>query len=173
MTAADVLEIYRERVETLRFYEAKVNATHGPGIRISLGGSLGAHEDVIKGWHTLDRHVDRTIADLRQRLADNPKLKAASAFTSRVVAEGAAGKALAYFEDEIREWLAGKSTSATMFERTNDKFIIKGFDVGSIIGYVLLRGRSSVEDSTLTRVVLVREHTSPVAFRIKTGYPVL
>lgn len=172
MTAADVLEIYRERVEKLRFYEAKVDATHGPGIRISPGGSLGAHEDVIQGWHTLDRHVNRTIADLQQRLGANPKLKAASAFTSRIIAEGAAGKAMAYFEDEIREWLAGKLTSSPLFERTKERFVIKSFEVGSTIGYVLLRGRSSVEDSSLVRVVLVREQTSPVAYRIKTGYPI-
>lgn len=172
MTADDILEIYRERVERLAFFEAKANATHGPGIRISPGGGLGGHEDAIKGWHTLDRHVNKTLEDLQRRLDGSPKMKAASAFTSRGAAEETAGKVLAYYEEEIRRWLAGAKVSSALIEATKDRLVIKSFDAGAIIGYVLPRGRAVAEYTPKVRIVLVKEPSWSIGYRIKTGYPI-
>lgn len=172
MTPADVLDIYRERAERLDFFEAKVNATHGSGIRITPGGGLGGDEDVVKGWHTLDRHVNKTLEDLALRLSNNPKMKAASAFTSREAAEEAAGKAVAYYEEEIRGWLAGGKVDSPLLEVTKDRIVIKDFEADSVVGYVLSRGRSFAEYTSRVRIVLAKEPTSLTKYRIKTGYPV-
>lgn len=172
MTADDVLEIYRGRVERLAFFEAKANATHGPGIRISPGGGLGGHEDALEGWHTLDRHVNKTLEDLERRLYNSPKMKAASAFISRGTAEEAAGKALAYFEDEIHTWLAGAKVFSASLEVTKDRLVIKSFDAGLVVGYVLPRGRAFAEYTSKVRVVVAKDSAWVLGYRVKTGYPI-
>jgi hypothetical protein len=89
--------------------------SYGERVPLVPGGGLRAHED--QGGHTLERHISEGIeADLvraEQRFAGNPKIKWASYYTDRAVAEAATDLAIAANTPEIEAWLAAS-------ERTRD-----------------------------------------------------
>ncbi len=72
-------------------YLLKVLQIEARSARTSLakvpGGNLKVHEE--RGGHTLLKHVNKTVGDLRARLRSEPLIPAASAFTDRAVAEDA------------------------------------------------------------------------------------
>ena len=61
--------------------------------------------DEQRGGHTLDRHVGRTDAELRQRLDREPNISAASSYTDRATAERAVGAALHQNAEKIQRWI--------------------------------------------------------------------
>src|ERR1700738_2990580 len=50
--------------------------------------------DEVRGGHTLDKHVGRSDSELRERLATERNISAASTWTNREVAEETVGQAL-------------------------------------------------------------------------------
>jgi hypothetical protein len=69
---------------------ARPAASHvaGSGHRYDL------ERDETRGGHTLDRHVGRSDDELRERLAQEPNISAASTWTNREIAEEAVGETL-------------------------------------------------------------------------------
>jgi len=61
--------------------------------------------DEEHGGHTLERHVGRSDAELRQRLEREPDISAASTYTDRATAERVVGAALAQNADKIQRWV--------------------------------------------------------------------
>jgi Bacterial CdiA-CT RNAse A domain len=61
--------------------------------------------DEAYGGHTLERHVGRTDAELRERLQREPNISAASSYTDRATAERSVGAALAQNANKIERWL--------------------------------------------------------------------
>lgn len=62
-------------------------------------------EDERVGGHTLERHVGLSEADLRRRLADDPRLSRASSFPTQAVAEAVVNETLRRNAQRIAAWL--------------------------------------------------------------------
>lgn len=61
--------------------------------------------DEQRGGHTLERHIGRTDAELRQRLEREPNISAASSYTDRPIAERTVGAALDQNAEKIQRWI--------------------------------------------------------------------
>lgn len=116
--------------------------------------------DESRGGHTLARHVGRTDAELRQRLADEPNISAASTYTNRQTAELTIARALAERPNLITSWLNRDGP------RPNFEIEYRGREV---IGRSLRRGRSRAVPVTDARVVLrwIRDRD----YFVLTSYP--
>src|SRR5260370_269006 len=73
-------------------------ASAEPGVRRDLSA------DESMGGHTLARHVERTDAELAERLRREPQISAASTYTDRATAERAVGAALAAAGRPLDAW---------------------------------------------------------------------
>lgn len=60
--------------------------------------------DEERGGHTLDRHVGKTDAELRQRLKHEPNISAASSYEDRATAERVVAAAIEQNAQKIRNW---------------------------------------------------------------------
>src|SRR5262249_44891553 len=69
----------------------------GPSRDLSIDESMGGH--------TLERHVGRTDAELRDRLRREPDISTASTYEDRVTAERVVGAALASNNRKLEAWL--------------------------------------------------------------------
>lgn len=130
----------------------------GPGAPFSHlvpGGGLAVHEAM--GGHLIARHVAQTDAALGARLTAQPRIVAASSFTSRAEAEAAITSALNARASHVRAWI---STGAS------GRLVIDAPFSG---GAVLQRGASVSVSGTGVRVVL--EGTGNGSWRIITGFP--
>jgi RHS repeat-associated protein len=131
------------------------------------GGGLAGHSGPQLG-HTLVRHVmdgaaERQIqAALANRLANTPRLMAASAFGSRVIAERTISDALTSNVTRIGAWLAG-----------TDRELVIHFTASRPAGYVLARGAAQLMVSPTIRVVLRRVPGTCGRFFVLTAFPEL
>jgi RHS repeat-associated protein len=134
--------------------------------RLVPGGGLGAHE--AAGGHALGRHVPQGTATAAQvqaalaaRLAADASIPAASAFTSRAVAEKAVVEALEANQGAICAWLSGSANR-----------LVVTHTAGSPVGVVLARGAAS--PTAAREVVVVLDKVAPqsgLCFRVTTAYP--
>jgi hypothetical protein len=121
------------------------------------GRNLAADESA--GGHTLARHVGRSDAELAARLAAEPGLAAASAFTDRPTAERAVAAALAAERRRVDDWRArGRGETLAIAWRGD----------GAPVGRLLERGAPRAEEVSGVRVVLRRDSES---FFVLTAYP--
>ena len=103
--------------------------------------------DEAKGGHTLTRHVERTDAQLRERLDRERNISAASTYTDRAIAERTVARAFAREAARVSAW-RGRSGN-----RPNLALNYRG-SAGELLGRTLRRGRSSSEPCTNAIVVL-------------------
>jgi hypothetical protein len=113
----------------------------GPGETYDLGA------DEAKGGHTLARHVERTDAQLRERLERERNISAASTYTDRTIAERTVARAFAREAARVSAW-RGRSGN-----RPNLALNYRG-SAGELLGRSLRRGRPSAEPCTNAIVVL-------------------
>lgn len=159
MGTRDILEIFENRRDQVRLYEAKVKSLTGPSVRIPPGG-LDAHESEVHDRHTLTQHVFEKVEQLFQRLNSNPRLDIVSSFLSKEVAQEAVGKAIAANETEISRWLSSGSKKKVLYYDLKTKQI----------GIVLPRGATTAVSSSKVIVRLVRDPSAPKGYWIKTSY---
>lgn len=189
----DILNWYEEILNIISFYQEKIDSLGGKSIRISKYGTLGKFENVVKGWHTIDRHTNKTIDDLLNRLYNSKKRKdkfitASSAFypvyiserdvknfkdESRSLAEDSVGKALSFYEEEITSWLDGNYAETEDYESDEKEFVINGFSSGNEIGFVIPKGQYIPQFSEKVKIVLKNKFFNRAGFAIKTSFPVL
>jgi len=103
--------------------------------------------DEAKGGHTLTRHVERTDAQLRERLDRERNISAASTYTDRAIAERTVARAFAREAARVSAW-RGRSGN-----RPNLALNYRG-STGELLGRTLRRGRPSSEPCTNAIVVL-------------------
>jgi hypothetical protein len=116
--------------------------------------------DEARGGHTLDKHVGRSDAELRERLARERNISAASTWTNREVAEETVGQALHAERDKIAHW------EERGYRRPN---VALHFDAGRVIGRSMRHGD---ENSSLsTQAVIVLKADGPDNFFVLTAYP--
>jgi hypothetical protein len=117
--------------------------------------------DESRGGHTLARHVGKTDAALRERLAREPGIGAASTYTDRAIAEATVGRVLAEQSQRIQTWAERQGN------RPNLALSYKG-PAKEIIGRTLSRGRPEPIASTDAVVVLRWDGRG---FYVLTSYP--
>ena len=123
------------------------------------GGGLDAHE--AAGGHTVERHVGKTEAELKQRLEIDRQIAAASSFTNRSIAEAAIGEAISRNERSIASWLRSRDNRYTIDYNANRK-----------VGITLRRRVSKASSTSSLKIVFQRSTKLPPGYFILTAYPV-
>ena len=119
--------------------------------------NLQGHEDA--GGHTIDRHVGKSDAWLKNRLATDPDIRAASTFRNKEAANRTDGQFIKQNKDAINEWLRAKK---------DNRFIGK-ITMKQPIGTVIKRDGTKYESYT-AEVIIVRDSSSQ-GWHILTSYP--
>jgi hypothetical protein len=120
------------------------------------GGGLTAHE--MLGGHTLAKHVGKSEAYLRHRLATEPAIRAASTFFDRESAESALAELIVANVWVVTRWLRGIDRDVTIHAHAQRP-----------AGIVLARGTAGPTAATGIRLVLRRNSGTPTGFRIHTA----
>jgi Bacterial CdiA-CT RNAse A domain len=123
------------------------------------GGGLDAHE--AAGGHTLEKHVGKTEAELKQRLETDRQISAASSFTNRSIAEAAIGEAINRNERAIASWLRSRENRYTIDYNANRK-----------VGITLRRRASKASSTSSLKIIFQRSKKLPPGYFILTAYPV-
>jgi len=127
-------------------------------VHLVPGGGLLAHEG-LDGGHTLAKHVGKSEEFLRNRLATEPGLSAASTFHDREAAERAISEALARNRARIEEWLGTPSRGIRVTARVTVR--------GSTLG----RDNDELAEVSRVMVVLRRDSGFTSGYRIHTAWP--
>jgi predicted small lipoprotein YifL len=124
------------------------------------GDRYDLERDERLGGHTLERHVGRSDAELRERLEHEPNISAASTWTNRETAERTIAEALHVERGRIESWMRRGRP------RTN---LALHYDAGQVIGRSLRRGDTHAVECT--RAVLVLRADGEGGFYVLTAYP--
>ena len=124
----------------------------------TTGYNLGRDEQ--RGGHTLARHVARTDEELRERLAHERNISAASTWTDRATAEAVVREALTSEHNRVEVWMRQG------YPRAN---LALHFSAGRVIGRSLRRGDSRTVDCSSAVIVLRAD--GPEDFYVLTTYP--
>jgi len=124
----------------------------------STGYDLG--RDEVRGGHTLARHVARTDDELRERLARERNISAASTWTDRETAETVVAEALAAERSRVDSWMRRG------FPRAN---LALHYNAERVIGRSLRRGESQTVECSSAVIVLRMD--GPESFYVLTAYP--
>lgn len=125
-------------------------------VHLVPGGGLAAHE--AAGGHTLAKHVGKSEAFLRNRLATEPRLRAASTFYDRQVAEECIYELIKSNPERLRAWLAG---SRFQMKLTGT--------FPAAVGRLIPCDSATITDEYGTRVVLRRTKVLPTGYYIYTA----
>jgi hypothetical protein len=135
--------------------EPRGNVTRGEAAnRYDLG------RDEERGGHTLTRHVARSDEQLRERLARERNISAASTWTDRESAEETVAHALQAERGRVENWMRRG------FPRAN---LALHYRAGQVVGRSLRRGDSQPVDCTSAVIVLRAD--GPESFYVLTTYP--
>ena len=116
--------------------------------------------DETQGGHTLNKHVGKTDDELRQRLARERSISAASTYTDRETAERVVGTVLNQQRERIQRWLERSG------EHPN---LVLDYQGEQPIGRTLRRGRSSAEPCP--HAVVVLRYAGGGQYYVLTSYP--
>ncbi|GAW49854.1 MULTISPECIES: RNase A-like domain-containing protein [unclassified Nocardioides] len=119
---------------------------------------LRSHEH--SGSHTRRDHIGRSDQQLRERLANESGPPAASTFRSEREAERAIEDAISRNRGAIDNWMASGRFKKPFFA-----------DVGYDIGRILVRDTGEIVSSTKVRLVLVKDSSMPLGWRLLTAFP--
>ncbi|MEU9589311.1 RNase A-like domain-containing protein [Streptomyces sp. NPDC048193] len=130
-----------------------------PKHRADIKGDEGKN-----GAHTIERHVEKTTRDMRNRLRADPKLDADSRFLSEADAQRFADETLLRNQKKIESWLHGRKAKLELErsfrETTGLRLTRSDFKHGS-----------PPQEVRSVRVILKRDPQAPAGFRILTSYP--
>jgi len=132
-----------------------------PVERVSLDAS-NRHDltrDEARGGHTLQRHVGRTDAELRERLQDED-VSAASSYTDRSTAEMAVAAAISENNEKINRWLQRPGGHSNL---------VLDYDSNSPIGRSMRRGET--QSFPCSHAVAVLKFVSANEYYVLTSYP--
>ncbi|GAJ39822.1 RNase A-like domain-containing protein, partial [Saccharococcus caldoxylosilyticus] len=115
------------------------------------------------GGHTIDRRVSKTNEELIKR-AIQEDAEAATTFTNKQIAIKAIQENLRKNADDIAKWLNESDTGRKIFDVSHNHPIGKG---------VLRDKKHVVYNLTNSRVVLIRDSTQELGFRILTAFPIV
>jgi len=119
-------------------------------------------QDEAAGGHTLSKHVGRTDDELRQRLAREQNITAASTYTDRETAERVVGTVLEQNRDKIARWLSRPG-------RHPNLVLDYDGDPAHAIGRTLRRGENTPQPCSHAVVILRWRGDSE--YYVLTSYP--
>lgn len=123
--------------------------------------SLAAHE--AQGGHTIARHVGRTEAQLRARLASQTTIPAASTFQTLAQAERAVAAGLQANRTAIAQWARSAAPGAKQaFQWTSS----------SPIGQGVIRATGRLTQMSRIRIVLRKQSFHGKLYYVLTAFPV-
>ena len=127
-------------------------------------GAIRLASEEAAGGHTIARHVARTEAQLRARLAAEPKLMAASTFRNLQEAERLISEAVRANKAAIKAWAKLATSGQT-----------KAFpyDAGRIVGQGVIRSTGQLQDLSKMVVVLRKVQQQNRIYFVLTAYPKL
>jgi hypothetical protein len=117
--------------------------------------------DETKGGHTLARHVARSDAQLRERLAREPGISAASSYTTQALAERTVARTLTRNVVRVTTWMARSGS------RPNLALDYRGAR-DEILGRSVRRGRDPVD---CTAAIVVLKWDGQRSYYVLTSYP--
>jgi len=126
-------------------------------------GRIALAEHELAGGHTIARHVGRTEAELRARLASQPRIPAATSFATLGSAEVAVTDALRANARAIQKWAAG----ALLNQRLRITY-----DAAKTIGYGIVRGSEVLSEMQKVIVVLEKTTRNGKLYFVLTAFPV-
>jgi uncharacterized protein YukE len=126
-------------------------------VHLVPGGGLMAHEG-IDGGHTLAKHVGKSPEFLRNRIATEPHIDAASTFYDREVAEKALSMVLYDNRRKIANWLSA----------SKKELVLTG-QGAETVGVVIFRESSTVHQANGIRLLLRRSTRLAIGYRIHTA----
>ena len=135
-------------------------SSHAADLRSAPRHDLG--EDEEAGGHTLRRHVGRSDDDLRDRLAHEPNLAAASTYRDRETAERVVGLTLQQNHDKIDRWLSRPGGHANLVLDYDG-------DSAQSIGRTLRRGETRAQPCS--RAVVILKWSGAGEYYVLTSYP--
>ena len=118
-----------------------------------------SHDDE-EGGHTLRKHVGKTDNDLRQRLAREHNISAASTYSDRDTAERVVGTTLNLQRDKIQRWLDRDG------EHPN---LVLDYDADHPVGRTMRRTSST--SVPCSRAVVVLRYAGGGQYYVLTSYP--
>jgi hypothetical protein len=116
--------------------------------------------DEERGGHTLQRHVARTDAQLRERLQHERNISAASTWTDQETAETVVAEGLSAERGRVENWMRRG------YPRAN---LALHYNAGIVIGRSLRRGEDATVDCASAVIVLRAD--GPESFYVLTTYP--
>jgi hypothetical protein len=115
------------------------------------------------GGHTLERHVGKTNNELISRAAQG-KVDAASSFIDKHTAINAVQENLRNNSRDVAHWLKSNMTTPKVFE----------FSHKHPVGLGVLGGKKNpIYDLTRSKVVLEKDATQALGFKILTAFPIM
>jgi Bacterial CdiA-CT RNAse A domain len=124
------------------------------------GERYDLERDERLGGHTLERHVGRSDAELRERLEREPNISAASTWTDRETAELTIAEALHAERGRLESWIRRGRPRANLALH---------YDARQVIGRSLRRGDTQAVECT--RAVIVLRADGAGGFYVLTAYP--
>ncbi|MBB5412181.1 hypothetical protein HDG34_006152 [Paraburkholderia sp. HC6.4b] len=113
------------------------------------------------GGHTFEKHVARTEAQLRERLAREPKRRVVSSFTDLQTAEWAISKVIQDNAARITTW-AQSHTGSIRLELTGD--------AGRQVGYGVIRKTGEMVNLSKVHMFLIRKEYNGMPYYVLTAY---
>ncbi len=113
--------------------------------------------------HTLERHVGKTNEELIKR-AIKEDIDAATSFTDKSTAIHAVKENIRKNINEISDWIVNEETHRKMFDAVHVNPIGKGAFGGK---------KQIVYNLTKSRIVLVRDLSSELGFKVLTAFPIV
>lgn len=151
-------ELITEAPESTILSEEKIEADNFQYSERSGSGFLITHENC--GGHTIERHIAKSDAYLRNRL-NTSRISAASTFYELNQAGQVIYNAITRNSSRVNNWLNGSGGSRLVLDYSHRKNI----------GKVLKRGASRPYSTRKFRVVLERRNCSGYGYKILTAYP--
>jgi len=121
----------------------------------------------LAGGHTIERHVGKSEADLRQRLANEPALPAASSFIDLAEAEAVVDAALHAHAAVVAQW------EAALGRRGASRNLALYWQSPHPLGLLVARATGQVHSTCRVKVVLRMLSRSDRGYVVLTAFPVL
>ena len=125
-------------------------------------GAISLVAEETAGGHTIARHVGRTEAQLRMRLASETRITASSTFRTLADAEKVVGEGLRANRAVIEAWA---KTAATNQSKA------LSHSAGRVVGFGVVRATNTVEQMTNVTIVIRKVQQSDRIYFVLTAYP--
>ncbi|WP_338585444.1 RHS repeat-associated core domain-containing protein [Pseudomonas sp. MAG733B] len=131
--------------------------TDGPYSEIVPGGGLAAHE--AQGGHLIEKHIDRSEAQLRERLKAEPHIPIASTFPNRTAAETTVSSVISKNKKLIDEFMKGKAQKLVITQ-----------PMPAPVGVGVVRDSGRLEVLSTVKLILKKTPSTSSGHFILTGY---